>query len=420
MRALFSYLRLNLNWQRQPSKLWLVIIVWIGCLFYVLFQGGKTSIMLFSMVTLLSLYLIGGGFRGVGRARGSRYLSIDGEEGGIIHAGDQVQVRLDVSIPGFLPLPYVIIRETLKRHNGESWSFEESLMPSMRGRGELLFQTPPLERGRYRFYGTECISEDIFGLLENRGKFNAPGEFLVLPRTVFVPFWEMGSRHSRLGGQQTSQLMSRPETNQINGVRDYVYGDRISRIHWNATARTGIWKSKEFEHESLPRTILVLDATADHYESGDHFELAVSVTSSMLEYGARERMGMGLFTIGAQNDIFLPSDHSADWHRMQIHLVDIKADGQQHLLEGLEKGARSFPSGSLFVLISPLTGEKAWEVFQFARMRQMTPVQLLVESQQQSDNHIAREWNMDASARGAACYPVHDLEQLPVVLGGRA
>ncbi len=418
MRALFSYLRLNMRLQRQPSKLWLVITVWLGCLFYVLFQGGKTSVMLLSMVTLLLMYLVIGGFRGVGRARGGRKLSIEGDEGGAIHAGDQVQVKLNVTIPGFLPLPYVIVRETLKRHNGESWSFEESLMPSMRGRGELLFQTPPLERGRYRFYSTECISEDIFGLLENRGVFNAPGEFMVLPRTIFVPYWEMGSRHSRLGGQQTSQMLSRPETNQINGVRDYVYGDRISRIHWNATARTGMWKSKEFEHESLPKTVLVLDATTDHYESPEHFELAVSVTASMLEYGARERMGMGLFTMGARTEAFLPSDHSSEWHRMQLHLVDIMADGEAELLQRLEQGARNFPAGSLFVFISPLNGQKAWEVFQFARMRQMLPAQLLIENAQREQ--AVHHWGLDSDARGAVCYPISGLDQLPTVLGGRA
>ncbi|WP_458121671.1 DUF58 domain-containing protein [Paenibacillus sp. Z6-24] len=417
MRALFSYLRLNLQRQRQPSKLGLVVLVWIGCLLYMLFQGGKTSVMLFSMVTLLSLYLIGGGFRGVGRARGSRHLSIGGDHSEIIHAGDQVQVRLSVTIPGFLPLPYVIVRETLKRHNGESWSFEESLIPSMRGKGELLFQTPPLERGRYRFYGTECISEDIFGLLENKGKFNAPGEFLVLPRTAFVPYWEMGSRHSRLGGQQTSQLMSRPETNQINGVRDYVYGDRISRIHWNATARTGIWKSKEFEHEALPKTVIVLDGMADHYESGAQFELAVSVASSMLEYGMRERMGMGLFTIGEDNYSFLPTDQAADWHRMQVHLVDIMADGRGELLDKLEQDARLFPAGSLFVLISPLRGDKAWEIFQFARMRQMNPVQIRIESKEQES--AGQEPAVD-HIRGVASYALNSLDQLPVVLGGRA
>lgn len=78
------------------------------------------------------------------------YLQVpDHEE--LLHAGDQVQVQLSLTIPGFLPLPYVVVREMLHRHNGESWSFKESLIPNMRGNGELSFQTPPLERGKYVF-----------------------------------------------------------------------------------------------------------------------------------------------------------------------------------------------------------------------------------------------------------------------------
>ena len=140
----------------------------------------------------------------------------------------------------------------------------------MRGNGELSFQTPPLERGKYAFSDTECASEDIFGLIEHRGTFKAKGEFRVLPRTVFIPYWQLYDRKSRLSGPQTAQTRSRRETTQINGVRDYVYGDRLSRIHWNATAKTGTWKSKEFEHESIPKTILVLDALAGSYEQGKH------------------------------------------------------------------------------------------------------------------------------------------------------
>ena len=113
----------------------------------------------------------------------------------------------------------------LHRHNGESWSFKESLIPNMRGNGELSFQTPPLERGKYVFSETECASEDIFGLIEHRGKFKAKGEFRVLPRTVFIPYWQLYDRKSRLSGPQTALTRSRRETTQINGVRDYVYGD---------------------------------------------------------------------------------------------------------------------------------------------------------------------------------------------------
>ncbi|NMI05613.1 DUF58 domain-containing protein [Paenibacillus sp. SZ31] len=400
---------------RHP-RVWSIAMVWMCCLAYVLFQGGKTSLMLLSMVTLLCVYLAIAGFSGVRRAQGVRKLSsgLDHEE--LLHAGDQVQVQLSLTIPGFLPLPYVVVREMLHRHNGESWSFKESLIPNMRGNGVLSFQTPPLERGKYVFSETECASEDIFGLIEHRGKFKAKGEFRVLPRTVFIPYWQLYDRKSRLAGPQTALTRSRRETTQINGVRDYVYGDRLSRIHWNATAKTGNWKSKEFEHESVPKTILVLDALAASYEHGEAFEIAVSTAASLLEYGARERMGMGLLTLSEETSFMAPSESLLERQKMMHHLVDIQYNGQDtHLLPGVERIARQLPQGAYFVVISPQKDEKILELLRWADTRGMTPCHILIDT---SESRRSAEWNAMLRGRGTRSFTVSHLQELPTVMGG--
>ncbi|WFR65552.1 DUF58 domain-containing protein [Paenibacillus amylolyticus] len=390
-------------------------MVWMCCLAYVLFQGGKTSLMLLSMVTLLCVYLAIAGFSGVRRAQGVRKLSSGPDHEELLHAGDQVQVQLRLTIPGFLPLPYVVVREMLHRHNGESWSFKESLIPNMRGNGELSFQTPPLERGKYVFSETECASEDIFGLIEHRGKFKAMGEFRVLPRTVFIPYWQLYDRKSRLSGPQTALTRSRRETTQINGVRDYVYGDRLSRIHWNATAKTGNWKSKEFEHESVPKTILVLDALASSYEHGDAFEIAVSTAASLLEYGARERMGMGLLTLSDETSFMAPSESLLERQKMMHHLVDIQYNGQDtHLLPGVERIARQLPQGAYFVVISPQKDEKILELLRWADTRGMTPCHILIDT---SESRRSAEWNAMLRGRGTRSFTVSHLQELPTVMG---
>ncbi|MDT9719969.1 DUF58 domain-containing protein [Paenibacillus sp. ClWae2A] len=391
-------------------------MVWMCCLAYVLFQGGKTSLMLLSMVTLLCVYLAIAGFSGVRRAQGVRKLFSGPDHEELLHAGDQVQVQLSLTIPGFLPLPYVVVREMLHRHNGESWSFKESLIPNMRGNGELSFQTPPLERGKYVFSETECASEDIFGLIEHRGKFKAKGEFRVLPRTVFIPYWQLYDRKSRLSGPQTALTRSRRETTQINGVRDYVYGDRLSRIHWNATAKTGNWKSKEFEHESVPKTILVLDALASSYEHGDAFEIAVSTAASLLEYGVRERMGMGLLTLSDQTSFMAPSESLMERQKMMHHLVDIQYNGQDtHLLPGVERIARQLPQGAYFVVISPQKDEKIMELLRWADTRGMTPCHILIDT---SESRRSAEWNAMLRGRGTRSFTVSHLQELPTVMGG--
>ncbi|MGG1617292.1 DUF58 domain-containing protein [Paenibacillus sp. NRS-1782] len=401
---------------RLSGRIWLLMAIWVVCLLYLLFQGGKTSVMLLSMVTLLGIYLWIVGLSGVRRVRGSRQLSQGSEFGDLLHAGDQVHVKLSLSLPGFLPLPYIIVREVLKRHTGESWSFEDSVVPSMKGSGQLAFQTPALERGSYYFAQTECVSEDIFGLLEHKGMLNAPGEFRVLPRTVFIPYWQLNDRRSRMSGPQTVQTRTRRETTQINGVRDYVYGDRFSRIHWNATARTGSWKSKEFEHETVPKTMLVLDIHTKHYVNADQFELAISSIASLLEYGGRERMGVGLCTAGETGTVFQPSEQMMERQRMMHHLVDIHTTSQGSLMAAVESGVRQFPQGCYFVLISPLKDHQALELLRWADTRGMTPSHIYIG--EGSSEGQAEEWMGMLRTRGIQGYHVPSLEELPAVMGG--
>ncbi|WP_410512230.1 DUF58 domain-containing protein [Paenibacillus sp. BR2-3] len=400
----------------QPAKLAGILAVWGITLLYVLFQGGKTSFMLFIMVSLLIIYLIVGGLGGVRRSKGIRNLYAEQDRPDLLYAGGNLRVQLNISIPGFLPLPYVVVREILKRHNGESWIFEESLVPSFRGQGELRFQTPALERGSYTFAETDIICEDIFGLTQHKGRFLAQGQFRVLPRAVFIPRWQLYERNSRLAGPQVSRVQSRRETTQINGVRDYVYGDRLTRIHWNATAKTGSWKSKEFEHESIPKTMIVLDGSTQAYTSSNTFELAVSTAASLLGYGIRERIGIGLCCLDKNTKLFSPAESGAERQKMIQYLIDINGEGRGTLVSRLEKVHRMFPKGSYFVLISPQSGQPVLDTLRWAENRGMTPSHIHVLNP--AGVRRSDDWKNVLTSRGVTGYGVSSLQELPAVLGG--
>lgn len=113
--------------------------------------------MLFTMISLLALYWVAGGMGGIKRIRGSRTLSQNEDRPGLLKAGEQVQIRLQIQPPRFMPLPYIIVREHLQRHNGDSWIFEDSLVPHFNKDSILTYQTPPLERGNTYFPGRNAI-----------------------------------------------------------------------------------------------------------------------------------------------------------------------------------------------------------------------------------------------------------------------
>ncbi|MEC0230538.1 DUF58 domain-containing protein [Paenibacillus alba] len=409
---------------RFPAALWLLISCFTASLLFMLFQGGKLASMLFIIVTLLSIYLLSGNWSGVRRAQGVRKLTNIGQEAHL-EAGQSLQIGIGVQIPGFWPIPYIMIKDQLVRLNGEETIFEGSLVPDWKRRGELLYSTPPLRRGYYRFGRTECLTEDIFGFFQHKGRLELEQPITVYPQTVTIREW--AQFHQMLKGMQHHSTTTRAhrETTQINGVREYIYGDRLSRIHWNATAKTGTWKSKEFERESLPKTIILLDRTARAYGDVAEFELAVSIAASLFRYGASRDLALGLLSNGKEST-FIEAKQSQNHHKMILkHLVGVEADGYRPLNQILKEHARDLPAGCFFVLISPQKGSVMMQVLTHLDHLQMNPCHIWVHGKpslslkpQHTEKDKQEDWIKAIRSQGYMGYEVSQLTDLPNLLGG--
>ncbi|CAH0121014.1 MULTISPECIES: DUF58 domain-containing protein [unclassified Paenibacillus] len=395
------------------KRFWIILAFWLGSLFYLLFQGGKTAFMLLGMASVLTVYLTMGYWSGISRARGTRVLEQGGIPRNVFHSGEQLKAKLHVQIPGLWTTPYVVLKDRLFRRNGETLEFETLLLSHWNRSGSMEYVTPPLRRGIYTFGETECVTEDIFGLFEHKGVFKVPGHFSVFPQTVEIRNWKLFDR--RRAGYARQALLNRSfkETTQINGVREYIYGDRISRIHWNATAKTGEWKSKEFERESLPVTIIVFDRNKDNYADAEQFELAVSVTASLIEYGAKRNIPMGLYSYGKSIQMFQAVQTPQNRKQILEHLLEAEADGDEPLLPRLQSDARSLGNGSVYAIVSPRADDAMLQLLRWAQRMQLVPCHLHIDG-----SHGTSGWLPMIRSQGHLGYSVSALEDLPKVLGG--
>lgn len=402
---------------RFSAKLWGVLSCLVGSFLFVLFQGGKLSLMVFIIVSILSLYLVLGKWSGVASAQGTRILA-NIEQDMVVDAGTSVSVAIRLQVPGIWPLPYVIIRDRLSRRKGETHTFITSTVPDWKRRGRVDYHTPPLRRGYYHFEAADCSTEDVFGLFEHKGTMSLSYSFCVKPQTIPIREWRQF--HQLLKGRHHHSTTTRAvrETTQINGVREYIYGDRISRIHWNATARTGTWKSKEFERESLPKTVIMIDRNMNSYESKEQFELAVSTAASLFEYGQQKDMALGLLSVGADSTYFEPTKSPQHHKSIFNHLIEAEADGHYSMVDVVKDRARQLSQGCFFVLISPLKGEAMLPVLHWINHRQMNPCHLWICSQTAAP--VPEEWLKQLRSLGYMGYGIHSLQELPIALGGRA
>ena len=88
---------------------------------------------------------------------------------------------------------------------------------------------------------------------------------------------------------------------RIAGVRGYQSGDPFNRIHWRATARTGVLHSKIYEPSTVAGATILLDFHQQSFAAADEpvrSELAVTAAASLA--GALSQMGqqVGLITNG--------------------------------------------------------------------------------------------------------------------------
>jgi uncharacterized protein (DUF58 family) len=109
-----------------------------------------------------------------------------------------------------------------------------------------------------------------------------PQEFLVAPRR---------GRPDRLraqGRDEAGAVVLRPwnDTGFTRGVRPYVPGDVRSRVHWLATAHTGVTMVKELESPSGRPVKVVVDLPADPDEAELAAEGALGTIVALLETGA--------------------------------------------------------------------------------------------------------------------------------------
>ena len=114
------------------------------------------------------------------------------------------------------------------------------------------------QRGEYPLGPTTLTSGDLFGLFTFRRIIPASGSLIVLPK-VF-PISTFPPPPGLLPGGKRIRQRSLDITPHAAGVREYVIGDPLKRIHWPSTARRDRFMVKEFEQDPQSELWIFLDA----------------------------------------------------------------------------------------------------------------------------------------------------------------
>jgi len=223
--------------------------------------------------------------------------------------GEEITLSLSIENAKLLPLPWLEVEDSVPQaltFTGQrvriSLSTQRAVLenlfsPRWYERVTRRYTMRCMARGVHTFGPTVLRSGDVFGF-QNRQETLANRQYLlVYPLVIPLTRFGLPARYPFGDYQAPRRLLEDPS--RVIGVRDYMYGDDLRRVHWKATARTMQLQSKVYQPTTTYTLVLFLNVMAQlDAWFGFHpelTELAICATASVADWALDHGYAVGLY-----------------------------------------------------------------------------------------------------------------------------
>ena len=178
------------------------------------------------------------------------------------------------------------------------------------GRTEsCLLAVPTGRRGVFTLPPQQSWAHDPFGLVGAPGPMTPTVVAVVHPVPFRLGQLDIASPASAAGSTSTLTMESGSGNGlgELQGIRPYVSGDRLSLLHWPAKVRYGTWFVRQFDAEDTGSVSIVLDDRAGVHRRVEFERLVSAALWAVLETTWAPR-AVHLVTLAGRSYSFAPSE----------------------------------------------------------------------------------------------------------------
>ncbi len=276
----------------------------------------------------------------------------------------------------------------------------------LRGRQKRIYtsRTWLTNRGGFALGPTTITSGDPFGIFCVSKKYPAVASLMVVP--LIFPVTEFLSPPGLLPGGKAIRRKSIDITPHAAGIREYVPGDPMKRIHWPTSIRRDQLMVKEFEQDPQAEVWLFLDTRKNSHVSkpvekheappvDDLFllqrrkvklspatlEYSISVTASLAHYFIEQRRAVGLVTALERTYKVIPAERSERQENKILEALAFLQAESTYTLSGLVTAQMGqLPQGSSAILVTPTIWPELLLGVDSLQRRNLRPVVVLLMS----------------------------------------
>lgn len=257
-------------------------------------------------------------------------------------------------------------------------------------------------RGGFTLGPTTVTSGDPFGIFRVSRQYPATSSLVVLP--LLFPVAEFLSPPGLLPGGKAIRRKSMDITPHASGVREYVVGDPMKRIHWPTSIRRDQLMVKEFEQDPQSEVWLFLDThkgvhyskpqdESDSYPIDDllllrrrkvklppsSLEYSISITASLAHYFIAQKRAVGLVTASYRSYKVIPAERSERQEAKILEELAFLQAESAYTLPGLVTAQMGqLPQGSSAILVTPMIWSELLLAVDSLQRRNLRPVVVLL------------------------------------------
>ncbi|MFQ5615171.1 MAG: DUF58 domain-containing protein [Anaerolineales bacterium] len=317
------------------------------------------------------------------------------------HLGQIFEERFEIHNPGSLPRLWLEVRD-LSPLPGTRGSHVVTLIGKRQQRSYLA-RSRLMQRGIFPLGPTVLASGDPFGLFPVKREMPAHDSLLVYP--MMVDIQSFPNPPGLLTGGEALRRRTHHITPNASGVREYMPGDSLNRIHWPTTVRRDKLMVKEFEldpladiwifvdaekivHASIPYSTIDLSKRVFLGERQEEVtlppsteEYAASIAASLGRFYLRRRRAVGFVSSGQTNTVLPPDRGGRQLGKLLEALALLWAEGELPLSALLEAQAQHITRGSTVVLITPTVREQLSLTVDYLSRRGLRPIVILIDAE---------------------------------------
>jgi uncharacterized protein (DUF58 family) len=258
-----------------------------------------------------------------------------------------------------------------------------------------------VKRGVFPLGPTVIATGDLFGLFPRQWVIPEKDSLLVYP--MMVDLRGFPNPPGLLPGGEALRRRTHQVTPNASGVREYVNGDPLNRIHWLSTARRGRLIVKEFELDPLADVWIFLDAASnvqaslpqtqhdiyarDFWSHSGKIplppsteEYGISIAASLVRDYLRRGRAVGLACAGQHVTLISPDRGGRQLGKILEALALTQAKGNLPLRALIETQVKHMVRGSTVVLVTPSTSREVALIGDFLLQRGLKPIAVLLDA----------------------------------------